>query len=252
LQRAVVSAFLPSLRTYDAVSSQRVDSWVATSRVVQQRIRKIYRRQSAIIPPPVALEEFSPSDGHDGYYLLLMRLVAWKRADIVVQACNELKLPLVVAGDGRDLGRLRAMAGPTVRFAGRVDGARKAELFARCAALILPAIEDFGITPLEAMASGRPVIAVGQGGALDTVIPGVTGETFPEQTAESLIATLAGFDPDAYDPVLIRRSAEPYGSANFRRRIAALMAETVAREGLPAEPAGPVDTDAFASEALSF
>jgi glycosyltransferase involved in cell wall biosynthesis len=219
-KRALVVPFLPSLRTFDFASAQRVDTWIATSRVVRQRIDKIYRRPSVIIPPPVNLHEFSPNgSGHDGYFLLLMRLVAWKRADIVIEACSRLGLPLVVAGDGRDDARLRPLAGPTVSFVGRVDGARKADLFARCAAFILPAIEDFGITPLEAMASGRPVIAVGKGGALDTVIPGLTGEFFAEQTVEGLLETLRCFKPDGYNPTVIRRHAASFGGEQFRKRI---------------------------------
>ena len=112
------------------------------------------------------------------------------------------------------------MAGPTIRFVGRAAGAQKAELFARCTAFILPAIEDFGITPLEAMASGRPVIAIGAGGALDTVIPGVTGEFFEDQTSESLAATLQRFNADAYDPNVILHHAKSFCSDRFRRQIA--------------------------------
>ena len=220
LKRSMVVPFLPSLRTQDAVSAQRVDRWVATSRIVQQRIRTLYRRDSMIIPPPVDTSQFAPApSGHGGYFLLLMRLVAWKRADIVIEACNALGLKLIVAGDGRDHSRLKQIAGPTIEFVGRADKARKAELFARCAAFILPAIEDFGITPLEAMASGRPVVAIGAGGALDTVIPGVTGEFFPEQTTASLVAALRHFDPDAYDPIDIRRHAQGFDSVGFRQRI---------------------------------
>jgi glycosyltransferase involved in cell wall biosynthesis len=219
LKRAVVQSFLPSLRTYDVVSAQRVDSWIATSQVVQQRIHKIYRRRSTIIAPPVDLAQFAPAPRHHGYFLLLMRLVAWKRADLVIEACNALRLPLVVAGDGRDRARLERLAGPTVSFVGRVEGTRKAELFARCAAFILPAVEDFGITPLEAMASGRPVIAIGAGGALDTVLPGVTGEFFAQQEAANLAQLLRKFDPNAYDPDAIRRHAEAFGRERFRARV---------------------------------
>jgi glycosyltransferase involved in cell wall biosynthesis len=221
LKRAMVVPFLPSMRTFDFAAAQRVDSWIATSRVVRQRIGKIYRRSSVIIPPPVNLGDFLlHRTGHDRYFLLLMRLVAWKCADIVVEACSRLGLPLVVAGDGRDEARLRSLAGPTVSFVGRVEGDRKANLFARCAAFILPAIEDFGITPLEAMACGRPVIAVGKGGALDTVVPGVTGEFFGEQTVESLSETLRWFKPDDYDSTVIRRHAAAFSSEQFRKRIA--------------------------------
>src|SRR5205823_3684874 len=113
----------------DVISAQLVDSWIATSRVVQRRIQKFYQRRSIIIAPPVDLRQFTPAPSNDGYFLVLMRLVAWKRADLVIEACNELRLPLVVAGDGRERAQLERIAGPTVTFVGRVDGERKANLF---------------------------------------------------------------------------------------------------------------------------
>ncbi|WP_149535808.1 glycosyltransferase [Siccirubricoccus phaeus] len=224
LTRGAVSAMLPTLRTMDAVAAMRVDHWISTSRLVQQRIGKYYRRESEILPPPIRVAEFRMGQGPGEHFLLLMRLVGWKRADIAIEACNRLKLPLVVAGDGRDTARLRAMAGPTIRFAGRVDGAEKAALYARSTALILPAVEDFGITPLESMAAGRPVIALGAGGALDTVRPGVTGEFFPEQNAESLIETLSAFRPEHYDSEVIRAHAETFDAVAFRAQLRQIVA----------------------------
>jgi glycosyltransferase involved in cell wall biosynthesis len=237
LKRGMIHPFLPSLRTQDVVSSLGVDSWIATSRLVQKRIRKVYRRRSTIIAPPVDLGQFAPAASHDGYYLVLMRLVPWKRADLAIEACNALGLKLVVAGDGRDRARLERMAGPTVSFVGRVEGQRKADLFARCAAFILPAIEDFGITPLEAMAAGRPVIALDEGGALDTVVPGSTGEFFTAQTAQSLMDVLRTFDPDRYDPAAIRRHAEAFGKERFRARIQAHIDRVASQYGLTADAA---------------
>jgi glycosyltransferase involved in cell wall biosynthesis len=236
LKRGMVMPFLPSLRANDAASAHRVDNWIATSRVVQQRIKKIYRRESVIIPPPVNLAQFSPVARRDNYFLVLMRLVAWKRADLVIEACNALRLPLVVAGDGRDRARLERIAGPTIAFVGRVEGERKAELFARCAAFILPAVEDFGISPLEAMASGRPVIALNEGGAMDTIVQGVTGELFAEQTVECLTATLRRFDQGAYDPDAIRQHAEAFGSEHFRSRIRDHVASVCCPENDAARP----------------
>lgn len=218
-ERHLIELLLPRLRTMDRTAAQGVDHWVSTSSLVERRIRKIYRRESVIIPPPVDLMEFKPVSHHDGYYLVLMRLVGWKRADIAVRACSKLGLKLIVAGDGRDMQSLKDIAGPTVTFIGRVDGQDKADLFANCAAFILTSIEDFGITPLEAMAAGRPVIALGQGGALDTVVEGVTGAFFPEQTAESLEEVLRGFDCERYDPAAIRRHAEKFDRSHFRRRM---------------------------------
>jgi glycosyltransferase involved in cell wall biosynthesis len=221
LARGILAPMLPRLRAWDRTAADRVDYYVATSGLVQARIDKFYRRPSAVVPPPVNAAKFQVSDADDGYYLLLMRLVGWKRPDIVVEACTRLGLPLVVAGDGREEARLRRMAGPTVRFVGRVWDDQIRELYARCRAFILPAVEDFGITPLEAMASGKPVIAVGAGGVLDTVIPGVTGEFFREQTVDDLARTLQRFDPRGYDPARIRAHAERFDAAAFRSRLGA-------------------------------
>jgi glycosyltransferase involved in cell wall biosynthesis len=234
VKKGFILPFIPWLRTHDRTAAQGVDHWIGTSRVVRDRIRKIYGRRSTIIPPPVKVGDFHVSTSHEGYYLLLMRLVGWKRADIAIQACNVLKLPLIVAGEGRDLKRLQAIAGPTIKFVGRVDGPAKAELYARCAAFILPAQEDFGITPLEAMASGRPVIALMEGGALDTVKPGITGEFFTEQTTESLIQVLRDFDPSHYNPARIREHAETFDSARFRVRIREFVDRSLALRNGPA------------------
>ena len=217
--RALVSPHLARLRVWDRVSAERADAWVATSGVVRDRIAKYYGKPSEILPPPVPVSRFEVGDGRGGYILMLMRLVGWKRPDLVVEACNRLGLPLVVAGDGREMPRLRAMAGPTVRFVGRVGNEEMRDLYRDCRVFVLPAEEDFGITPLEAMASGRPVLALGRGGALDTVKPGVTGAFFAEQTTECLVEALSAFDERAYDPAIIRRHAETYDSAHFRRRL---------------------------------
>jgi len=218
LTRAVVTTQLAQLRVWDHASADRVDSWVSTSRLVRSRIAKFYGKSSTVIPPPVSVGHFDVGDGPGEYFLMLMRLVGWKRPDIAVEACTRLGLDLVVAGDGRDEGHLRRIAGPRVRFVGRVDDAGLRRLYADCKALILPSEEDFGITPLEAMASGRPVIAYGRGGALDTVIPGKTGLFFAEQTPESLVEVLRDFDPSEFDGHEIRRHAERFDSAVFRAR----------------------------------
>lgn len=219
VSRGVLAPLLPRLRVWDRAAADRVDYYVTTSGLVQSRIEKFYRRPSVIIPPPVNVSNFRVSDADDGYFLLLMRLVGWKRPDIVVEACTRLGLPLVVAGDGREEARLRRIAGPTVKFVGRVWDDEIGELYARCRAFVLPAVEDFGITPLEAMASGKPVIAIGAGGVLDTVVPGLTGEFFHEQTADEVARTLQDFDPRRYDPIRIRFHAEQFDTSVFRARL---------------------------------
>jgi len=167
----------------------------------------------------VDTSRFEVGKGSGDYFLMLMRLVGWKRPDIVVKACTRLRLPLVVAGDGREFKHLQQIAGPTVRFVGRVNDAEMRPLYRDCRAFILPAEEDFGITPLEAMASGRPMIALGRGGVLDTVTPGVTGLFFDEQTPECLADTLTSFDESDFNPQLIRHHAEEFDNVAFRHRL---------------------------------
>lgn len=221
--RTLLSPQLARLRQWDRLAADRPDGWIATSRLVQERIRKFYGKASTIIPPPVDISRFERGDGSGGYFLMLMRLVGWKRPDIVVEACTRLNLPLVVAGDGRELKHLQSMAGPSVRFVGRVNDAQMRPLYRDCRAFILPAEEDFGITPLEAMASGRPVIAFGRGGVLDTVIPGSTGVFFAEQTVECLADTLARFDAGDFDPRSIRKHAASFDNSAFRERLKGLI-----------------------------
>ena len=219
LQQALLSARLLHLRQWDRVSAERTQAWISTSQVVSDLVRTFYGKDSTIIPPPVNVGRFDVGHGPGEHYLMLMRLVGWKRPDIVVEACTRQSLPLVVAGDGRALQDLRRIAGPTVRFVGRVDDEQMRGLYRDCKALILPSEEDFGITPLEAMASGRPVIAYGRGGVLDTVRPGVTGVFFGRQTADSVIEAIATFERSHFDRDAIRRHAEGFDSSVFRTRL---------------------------------
>lgn len=224
-KRLLAGALLPGFRAWDIATSNRVDHWISPSRAVQMRISKIYRRPSVVISPPVNVTAFAFNKPAGDYYLLLMRLVGWKRAEIAIEACSRLGLNLVVAGDGRDAGRLKAMAGPTVTFVGRVSDSQKKPLYEHCKALILTSEEDFGITPLEAMAAGRPIIAFRGGGALDTVIEGKTGTFFDEQTSENLASVLRRFKPEQYDQKLTRAHAEKYDSRQFKRKILAFVQE---------------------------
>jgi glycosyltransferase involved in cell wall biosynthesis len=217
--RILVEHALPRLRTWDRVAADRADSWIATSRLVRSRIAAFYGKPSTIIPPPVRVDQFTIATAPGSFFLLLMRLVGWKRADVAIDACSKLGLPLVVAGDGREAARLKARAGPTVTFVGQVGDAEIRRLLSGCRALILPSEEDFGLTPLEAMAAGRPVIAYGAGGVLDTVIPGQTGIFFERQTAEALADALTVFDERDYDPNVIRRHAEQFDSSAFALRM---------------------------------
>jgi glycosyltransferase involved in cell wall biosynthesis len=207
-------------RRWDYDAAQRVDHFIAISTEIQQRIKRFYGRDSAIIYPPVEVaDRFTPASTHDDYFLVVSRLIPYKRIDLAVQACTRLGLPLVVAGKGRDRDRLEAMAGPTVEFAGYVPDDDLPDLMARCRAFIFPGLEDFGITPVQAQAAGRPVIAFKGGGALDTVIPGETGVFFEQQSVETLTHVLESFDPTRFDPARLRDHAMQFDAGVFRRAI---------------------------------
>jgi len=208
------------LRQWDYAAAQRVHHFIAISTEVQARIRRFYNRESAIIFPPADIGRFRPNAAPAGdYFLAGGRLIPYKRTDLAVRACSELGLRLLVYGDGRDRPALERMAGPTVAFLGRVSWDELARLYAGARAFIFPGLEDFGITPVEAQAAGRPVIAFRGGGALDTVLPGRTGEFFAEPTVESLVAVLERFQPTAYSPAACQQNAERFGVERFEKEL---------------------------------
>ncbi len=219
--RAVLPFLIKRLRTWDQVSSMRVDHFIANSPVVAERIRKYYRREALYIPPPVEASRFpfDPNIQSDNYFLIVSRLIPYKRIDLAIEACNQLGLPLVIIGGGRDEERLKRMAGPTIHFQGRLSDGEVLQYFMRCRAFLFPGEEDFGITPLEAQACGKPVIAYQAGGALATVTEGVTGLFFSEQTADSLAKVLALFDERQFNPFVIHNHALEFDTPRFQRRI---------------------------------
>jgi glycosyltransferase involved in cell wall biosynthesis len=221
ISRSVLPFLMTGLRVWDQMSATRVDYFIANSPVVADRIQKYYRREAVVIPPPVEASRFTfdPTIVPDEYFLIVSRFMPYKRIDLAIEACNRLQLPLVIIGSGRDENRLKSIAGPTIRFTGRLSDEEVLNYYAHCRAFILPGEEDFGITPLEAQASGRPVIAYGAGGALASVVEGVTGTFFQTQTPESLIAALASFNERIYDPQTIRNHALEFDKPRFHRRI---------------------------------
>lgn len=207
------------LKHWDYAAAQRVDHFIAISRDIQQRIQQFYQRDSVVIYPPVDTARFTPSAEIGDYFLIVSRLIPYKRIDLAVQAATRLGVRLKIGGRGRDLERLKAMAGETVEFLGYVPDDQLPELMARCKAFIFPGLEDFGITPVQAQAAGRPVIAYSGGGALDTVIPGRTGELFDAMTVDCLTATLRDFDASRYHPADIRAHALQFDTQVFNRQI---------------------------------
>ncbi|MDB5057471.1 MAG: glycosyltransferase family 4 protein [Chloroflexi bacterium] len=236
LQRAVLPAVVGRLRQWDYLAAQRVDHFIANSQTTAARIRKYYGRDSVVIEPPIRVSEFAGGDGVvEPYFLVISRLQSYKRIDLAVQVANMLQLRLLIAGRGPDMQRLRAMAGPTVEFLGRVTNAERVRLLQRCGALILPGREDFGLTALEAQAAGRPVIAFGAGGALETVVDGSTGSLFYEQSVESLAQTIQCFDAKAFDPAACRTQAGRFDEAVFKQRIHKHLAKLFAAHGVTAQ-----------------
>jgi glycosyltransferase involved in cell wall biosynthesis len=225
LPRVVLAPLLLYLRTWDRLAADRVDRFIAISTEVRRRILKYYRRDSVIIYPPVDTERFVPTGSAGDYFLVVGRLIPYKRVDLAVQACTRLGLPLKVSGAGRDLDRLKEMAGPTVEFLGWVPDDQLPDLMARCKAFLFPGAEDFGITPVQAMAAGRPVIAYASGGALDTVVEGTSGVLFDEQRADALVETLRRFCPQDYDPLTIRRHAQRFDRSVFRQKMSEYVAQ---------------------------
>lgn len=227
--RRLVRPLLGWLKRWERAAADRVDDFVAISRAIQSRIQRVYEREACIIHPPVDTRRFASacSAGHEDYFLIVSRLVPYKRIDLAVRAFTELGLPLWISGTGRDRASLEALAGPTVRFLGRVPDEELAGLMARCRAFIFPGLEDFGITPVQAMAAGRPVIAFAGGGAPDYVVDGVTGAFFHQQTVEALVEAIRGFDHRAYDPAAIQAYAEQFDTNHFASKLRAYIAEQV-------------------------
>jgi len=217
--KAALCPLVALLRRWDYQAAQRVDHFVAISREVQARIRRTYGRASVVIHPPVVTARFHPAVTHDDYYLIVSRLIPYRRIDLAVHAFNQLGLPLVIAGDGRCRAVLEDQARSNVTFLGRVPDEEVPDLFARCRAYILPGVEDFGIAPVQAQAAGRPVIAYGAGGALDTVVEGKTGAFFHEPTPEALAAAVRTFDPDAIDPRACVQNANRFDVSVFKRQL---------------------------------
>jgi glycosyltransferase involved in cell wall biosynthesis len=219
LIKSALPRLIHKMRIWDKMSTDRVDYFIANSDTVRQRIQKYYRRDSDIIYPPVDTHKFCISEGVENYFVTGGRMVPYKRFDLIVQAFNRLRWPIKIYGDGPELNNLKKMSLPNIEFLGRISDEEKVRVLSRAKAFIHPQVEDFGITPIESMASGRPVIAYYVGGAAETVIPGVTGVFFKEQTWESLLDCLLHFDIHNWDSNIIREHALRFSADEFKRKI---------------------------------
>jgi glycosyltransferase involved in cell wall biosynthesis len=233
--RAALAVILKRWRQWDFIAAQRVDRYVANSDTTRRRIGRYFSRDATVLHPPVDTARFTVSEQVGDSYVVLSELMEHKRIDLAVRAFNRLGLPLLVVGNGPDARRLQRLAGPTVRFCGRLSDSRVAEVLARSRALVVPATEEFGIAAVEAHAAGRPVIALHEGGARETVIEGVNGAFFDQPTVEALAEAVVRFDPLAIDPAACVRSAERFDVARFRQGMSAIVEEAVADDRPPRE-----------------
>jgi glycosyltransferase involved in cell wall biosynthesis len=259
-RRGLMAMLRPRLQRWDARTAARVHHFVAISRHVADRVQRHYGREASVIYPPVDAARFHVRPGAGQFYLVVSAFAPYKRIDLAIQACNMLRRPLKIVGGGQDEKKLRALAGPTVEFLGPRSDEDVAALYADCRALLFPGVEDFGITPLEAMASGRPVVAFAQGGALETILPletpagercGVAGDRsrcgavesaptgvfFESQTAESLAAAIERFEANdaRFEPEALRDHALRFDREVFKQRFSSFVnarwAEHVAGRG---------------------
>jgi glycosyltransferase involved in cell wall biosynthesis len=224
LRRPYLERTFHDLRVWDAEAAGRADIVLAASQEVQRRCQLYWRRESEVLYPPVDdfwFRESAVGPAAAPYYLIVSTLVPYKRIDVAIQACNWLKVPLKIAGDGPYHRKLKAIAGPTVEFLGYTDTAKLKELYSNAKAVLFPGHEDFGLVPVEAAACGTPCIAYRDGGALETIIEGRTGEFFDEPTAESLAAAIKRFEGLSYSKEACREQAKHFGRARFQEGIRA-------------------------------
>ena len=216
--RVAARMLRPVLRRWDVRTSRRPDVLVANSTAVRERVLRYWGREAEVIQPPVDVDALHVSEQDDGYLLVAARMLAYRRLDVAVDAANRTGRSVVLVGTGPEEKRLRALAGPTVRFTGPVDRTTLIDLFQRCHAYIVPGEEDFGIAPVEAMAAGKPVVALRAGGALDTVADGITGVLFDRADPDALVDALDRLEGMTFDQHAIRAQAERFSTDVFRAR----------------------------------
>jgi glycosyltransferase involved in cell wall biosynthesis len=237
--KTILPTLIHSLRLWDEGAARQPDHFVANSKAVAARIQRAYGRYAEVIEPPIDINRFRVTDEQDDYYLILSRMVSYKRIDVAVSAFTAMKKNLVVIGEGPALNALKINAGPTIKFTGRVSDEEVEQYVQRCQALIFPGEEDFGMAPLEVAAAGRPTIGFRAGGAIETIVENMTGLFFNDQTAESLIEAVGRFEMQEWSPQIIRKHAEGFGIDVFRRRFR----EFLRRVGAPVDATDELISD---------
>jgi len=234
VKRWVAIWLMHRIRLWDRLSADRVDHFIAISHAVQDRIQKHYRRESRVVYPPVNIDRFISSCVRAEFYLVVSRLVGYKRVELAIEACHRIGRHLIVIGDGEEQKHLKAMdqgKGETIKFMGHQSDQVVADYLSRALAFLFPGEEDFGLTMVEALASGCPVIAYGQGGAIDIVEDGVTGVLFKEQSVEGMMAGILHFEElngqgqGNFDPSLLRLRAKEFSKENFKKSLISALVE---------------------------
>jgi len=223
--RLLMKPMVKYLRKWDLVACQRPDFYLAISKTVQERIRKYYGRESEVIYPPIDINKFKIKNEklkttikNEKFFLVVSRLVPYKRVCLVIEAFNRLGWSLKIVGIGREMRRLKRMAKQNIEFLGQLTDEQLVDYYQNCQAVIFPQEEDFGLVPLEAQACGKPVIAFKAGGATETVIEGITGELFYPQSPEALVEKLKNFRPEEFQPAECRRQAEKFSLEEFLKK----------------------------------
>ncbi|MCC6639450.1 glycosyltransferase [Candidatus Falkowbacteria bacterium] len=213
--KAMLTHYLSKLRSWDQLASQRVDHYIANSQCVADRIKNYYHQDAHVVYPPVDVHNYTNASKKENYFVMVGRLRPYKKFDLAIQAFNRLKLPLKIIGTGEQEQELKKLAGPTIEFLGHLNEEQKREVVSKARAFINPQVEDFGITAVEALAAGTPVIAYGKGGAREIVTPGVTGEFMKYQNWESLVDVILSFDDKRYQPQALKDAAQRYSTEKF-------------------------------------
>lgn len=226
--KMILPLFLNRLRSWDYLAAQRVDKFIANSEFVAKRIKKYYQRDATVIYPPVNTEDFKISSEIGNYYVMVSRLRPYKRVDLAIRAFNQLHIPLKIIGAGEEESSLKKIAKSNIEFLGELNDEQRNKIVSGAKAFIHPQEEDFGITAVEAMACGRPVIAYQSGGALETVSEGLSGRFFAEQSWEALADAVIKFQAEinSYDPLAIKQAADKFSTANFRANMLNFIAES--------------------------
>lgn len=237
ISRVFLKVLFHHLRMWDIQAASRVDAFIANSHYTAKRIQKYYHRDAEVIYPPVDIERFTPTSNPDGPYIMVSRLSQYKKIDAAIHACNTLKLPLTIIGEGKERKHLQKIAGPTIQFTGFVDITTLKHYYQQARALIFPCLDDFGIVAVEALAAGTPVLALKKGGVIESQVEGMTGEFFSESTTHDIVQTIKQFEQkkEKYSPKILHSHAEKFSKEQFRTNFQEAIQQRISQKHTPSK-----------------